>query len=165
MYHPEDDNLILLCNGALYNWSTLAHTYNIITKSTSDCEIILHMYKLYGIDKTIRELSGDFAFILLDRHKNKIYIGRDCIGVRSLYMGTSYDKKSIGIASEMKCLQNICNNDIWQVRPGCYYVIQNDLSFYYHEYHKYEYKENDDNHDDNLKELLIERDYDIINPI
>ena len=51
--HPDDFNITLICNGEIYNWKELADANNFNTKSTSDCEIIVHMYKKYGIEETI----------------------------------------------------------------------------------------------------------------
>ena len=50
------------------------------------------MYKKYGIEKTIKSLDGVFAFILMNDNINKIFIGRDPIGIRSLYVGETSDK-------------------------------------------------------------------------
>ena len=77
LVHPDDYNLTLICNGEIYNWKTLADENNFHTKSSSDCEIILHMYKKYGIEKTVKSLDGVFAFVLIDKTNNKIYAARD----------------------------------------------------------------------------------------
>ena len=45
------------------------------------------MYEKYGIEKTIKSLDGVFAFVLYDKSKNKIFIGRDPYGVRPLFLG------------------------------------------------------------------------------
>ena len=44
----EIDNIILICNGEIYNFSELAKENNIKMETDSDCEIIIHMYKLYA---------------------------------------------------------------------------------------------------------------------
>ena len=43
----EIDNLVLVCNGEIYNFRELAIANNITLKTDSDCEIILHLYRLY----------------------------------------------------------------------------------------------------------------------
>ena len=43
------NNITLVCNGEIYNYKELAHTNNINLTTDSDCEIILHLYLLYGI--------------------------------------------------------------------------------------------------------------------
>jgi len=119
--HPNDYNLTLICNGEIYNHKKLIYENNFSTKSSSDCEVILHMYKKYGIDKTIKSLDGVFAFVLIDNLKNKIFIGRDPIGIRSLYIGK--DKlNSILIGSECKTLSSICKY-VTLFSPGKYLAI------------------------------------------
>tara|TARA_B100000925_G_C22000022_1_gene470790 strand:- start:48 stop:1655 length:1608 start_codon:yes stop_codon:yes gene_type:complete len=130
LVHPDDYNLTLICNGEIYNWKTLADENNFHTKSSSDCEIILHMYKKYGIEKTVKSLDGVFAFVLIDKTNNKIYAARDPIGVRSMFI--SYDNNGIGIASEMKCLDGVSEQcDIDQFRPGFYWEINEGYTQYY----------------------------------
>ena len=40
-------NCILICNGEIYNFKELAKNNNINLTTQSDCEIIIHLYKLY----------------------------------------------------------------------------------------------------------------------
>jgi len=61
------------------------------------------MYKKFGIEKTIKSLDGVFAFILVDKKKNKVYFGRDPIGVRSLFVGKTIDGSTV-VASELKMM-------------------------------------------------------------
>ena len=116
MYHPTDNNLLLMCNGEIYNHNTLKEYYNIETESKSDCEIILHLYKLIGIESTIKQLDGVFAFLLYDIKHNIILVGRDKFGVRPMYYGTN----KIGeyyFSSEIKSLVHVCDN-IKSLPPG-----------------------------------------------
>ena len=39
--------------------------------SNNDCEIIIHLYKKFGIEETLNLLDGVFAFVLLDIEKKK----------------------------------------------------------------------------------------------
>ena len=119
--HPEDFNITVICNGEIYNWKKLADENNFKTRSTSDCEIIVHMYKKYGIKKTIESLDGVFAFVLIDKTKNMIFAGRDPIGVRSFYIGTS--EKTLVMASECKNLDNLCDSII-QFKPGTFICLK-----------------------------------------
>ena len=112
----HDFNITLICNGEIYNYSKLKLENKIITHSTSDCEIIVHLYKKYGFEKTINMLDGVFAILLLDLNKDIVYCARDPIGVRSLYY--AYDKQNnFGFSSEMKSIHNLFD-DIKQFPPG-----------------------------------------------
>lgn len=82
------DNIILVCNGEIYNHKELYNSMDdVIPKSNSDCEVIIHLYKKYGIKQTLQMLDGVFAFIIFDlRDKNlKIHVARDTYGVRPLF--------------------------------------------------------------------------------
>ena len=103
MAHPLDENVILMCNGEIYNHKELIEKYNFVDyKSESDCEIILWMYKMFGIERTLNELDGVFSFILLDI--DKIIIARDPYGVRPLFY--NFDK-DIFVSSELKGLSEL----------------------------------------------------------
>jgi len=107
MCHPKDSNLILLCNGEIYNYKSLINEFNLQSdyRSGSDCEIILHLYKLFGLSGVVRHIKGEYAFILIDLNNNTICAARDPYGVRSLYYAE--DSESFGFASEGKALYNL----------------------------------------------------------
>ena len=146
LIHPNNYNIILICNGEIYNHLKLKEQFQFKTNSNSDCEIILHLYTKFGFKKAIEMLDGVFACVLIDLNDNKniIYAARDPIGVRSMYIGNQNDYKSYGFASELKNFQSIFDN-IEQFKPGhiwdnisneyqCYYdkqIIYNNPSFNY----------------------------------
>ena len=88
IYHPNNRNLVLICNGEIYNSQKLIDTHDFVTYSNSDCEVILHMYQKFGILDTVKALDGVFAFVLYDGDKNCVYSARDPgTGVRPLFIG------------------------------------------------------------------------------
>lgn len=126
------DNIILICNGEIYNYKELYQQMNIVPDTQSDCEVIVHLYKRYGIDQTLQLLDGVFSFALLDQRieneDSRLYIARDPYGVRPLYCLHSPNKQEnvIGFASELKSLSNfvtcIPNSGytVSQFEPGTY---------------------------------------------
>ena len=113
-------------NSEIYNFRELYNELNITPKTNSDCEVIIHLYKQYGIEYTLSLLDGVFAFILYDRrHTNDvpvIHVARDPFGVRPFYILSSnneyinLDEKDenntikvydniIAFSSELKVLQ------------------------------------------------------------
>ena len=140
------DDVVLICNGEIYNYKKLYEYMNIQPTTGSDCEVIIHLYIKYGIEQTLTMLDGVFSFVLYDNRlsddlNNQIYIARDPYGVRPLYYlkhnttklySTNY-YKLFGFASELKCLEKIYNiennNDaankytIEQFKPGTYSVF------------------------------------------
>jgi asparagine synthase (glutamine-hydrolysing) len=109
------DNIYLICNGEIYNY----RSFNIPFETKSDCEVIIHLYKLYGIDYLLELLDGVFAFVLYDANIQKIYAARDPYGVRPLYY---YNSCGIGFASEIKQL-NTFSISVKHVEPGTYLEV------------------------------------------
>lgn len=98
------ENFTIVFNGEIYNYIELrkeliqkGHQF----KTTSDTEVILHLYKEYG-DEFINRLNGMFAFIIYDKFYRKIYIARDHFGIKPLYW--YQDKNHILFGSEIKAI-------------------------------------------------------------
>lgn len=133
--HPSDTKVTAICNGEIYNWKSLAIKYNFEIKSSNDCEVIVHMYKTFGIQRTVNELDGVFSFVIVDDNINKVYIARDPIGVRPMY----YGKDTVGniyICSELKGISNICDQEIKQFPSGHFSEINDSkpIRYYSHVY-------------------------------
>lgn len=114
------EDITLMCNGEIYNYLELCVQYGFEMTTESDCEIILHMYKKFGLDRTLKEIDGVFAFILHDP-KTGIFVARDPIGIRPLYSGTDPSNNTLAFASEMKSI-SFCPN-VFQFNPGHWWHI------------------------------------------
>lgn len=115
----------LICNGEIYNHRALAEKYGFESeiKTHSDCEIIVHMYRRFGIERTLNELEGVFALVLYDSMNNKIYVGRDPVGVRPCFIARD-EEGGIVVASEEKALFKCANRETVQhVHGGSYIQI------------------------------------------
>ena len=106
----------LICNGEIYNYKELYKMMNVTPTTSSDCEVIIHLYKKYGIEQTLQLLDGEFAFCLLDNSNfggtTSMYMARDPYGVRPMYtlLPTKLQMGSVfGFASELKQLSDISN--------------------------------------------------------
>jgi len=124
----QKDGVFLICNGEIFNYKDLIKKYKLENdyKSGSDCEIILHLYLLFGINMTCRLLDGEFAFILFDSRHGILYTARDHLGIRSLYMGQdindTYNPKfdnEICFSSELKAMPHM--DKIVQFPVGSYW--------------------------------------------
>ena len=80
------EDCVLICNGEIYNWMEFHYILDIPAKTGSDCEIIIHLYKKFGIEYTLNKLDGVFSFVLYDKNKKKIFIARDPYGIRPLFI-------------------------------------------------------------------------------
>lgn len=85
-----EDSIVLLCNGDIYNSRELFHQLGIEPKTKFSFEIIIPLYKKYGIEHTLLLLDGIFSFILLDNNVEtdnfKLYVARDPYGTKPLYL-------------------------------------------------------------------------------
>lgn len=109
---------ILICNGEIYNYKRLVNDYGFKMNSESDCEVILHMFDRFGLQHTIKELDGEYAFILHDEIKQRTYFVRDHLGIRPLFVGKTKNGEWI-IASEAKAMTHLCEF-VRPFLPGCY---------------------------------------------
>lgn len=125
------DNIVLICNGEIYNYKQLYELMHVKPHTESDCEVILHMYLKYGIEQTLTMLDGVFSFILYDIKNHKLLVARDPYGVRPLY--SIHGGKFYGFASELKCLTEFNNHShehhVEQFSPGTYseFVMKDNL--------------------------------------
>ena len=131
------NDIVLICNGEIYNYTFLYESMNVTPLTDSDCEVIIHLYLKYGIEQTLNMLDGVFSFILYDNRitedlNNKMFIARDPYGVRPLYYikptNDNIFTNLYGFASELKCLEEFYNNDvdgyiIKQFEPGTYSIL------------------------------------------
>ena len=102
--YNEDNSIILVCNGEIYNFPELydrliasGHKF----KTRSDNEAIIHLYEMYGT-KCVEHLNGMFAFALWDKNKKLLMLARDRMGVKPLYY--ALQNNSIYFSSELKGL-------------------------------------------------------------
>lgn len=80
-------NYVIAFNGEVYNFKKIREElenlgYKFI--SHSDTEVILYSYKEWGIN-AVHKFIGMFAFAILDKTKNKLFLVRDRAGVKPLY--------------------------------------------------------------------------------
>tara|TARA_B100000700_G_C15035726_1_gene852700 strand:+ start:555 stop:2186 length:1632 start_codon:yes stop_codon:yes gene_type:complete len=117
----------LICNGEIYNHKTLSEKYNFKTETNSDCEIIIHMFAKFGMNRTCRELDGVFALSLYDKKEGILYSARDRYGVRPSFFGASSGEYFV--ASEIKAMSDIAEK-IQHFPPGSWWSSETPQSFY-----------------------------------
>jgi asparagine synthase (glutamine-hydrolysing) len=140
----KKDGLSLICNGEIYSFRKSINEFGFDYQSHSDCEIILHLFQRVGIAETMKRLDDEFAFVLYDENAKKVYIGRDPLGIRSLYYGVT-EHGEYAFSSEMKGL-GFCK-EVKQFPPGHWGEISDlkNQKIEFHRYYDYEYKRMDKN--------------------
>ena len=83
----EDGNVVVICNGEIYNFRALrdelisrGHRFS----TNSDCEVIVHLYEELG-EKCIERLRGMFALAVWDSLRGRLLLARDRIGIKPFY--------------------------------------------------------------------------------
>lgn len=100
----EDETMLVLCNGEIYNYRELrkelvekGHKF----RTNCDVEVIVHLYEEYGAD-FVNELNGQFGFVVYDIRQNRLLCARDHVGIAPFFY-TVVDNLFI-FASEMKAI-------------------------------------------------------------
>ncbi|MCB0509219.1 MAG: asparagine synthase (glutamine-hydrolyzing) [Chitinophagales bacterium] len=100
-----NNSLHLIFNGEIYNYRELRD--GLITKfgeqfqTQSDTEVILRMYKHYGVE-CVSHFNGFFAFAIYDEASDQVFIARDRMGIKPLFFAQK--AKQFYFASELKAL-------------------------------------------------------------
>lgn len=121
----HDGRYVIAFNGEIYNHRKIRKmlienpSYNISENDfvgTSDTEVLLEAFSVWGIEETINKCKGMFAIALLDTKDNSLYLIRDRIGEKPLYygrVGASFVFASdIGCISVLDGFDNEINTDV-----------------------------------------------------
>ena len=95
----KSDNFEIIFNGEIYNFKEIKEKFNIKTKSKTDTEIILELYKIKK-EKCLEHLNGIFAFVILDKRKKTLFCARDRLGIKPFYFYN--DNDNFIFSSEIK---------------------------------------------------------------
>jgi len=96
--------LALIFNGTIYNFPALRSElqdkgYHFF--SSGDSEVILKAYAEWG-EACVERLHGMFAFAVWDMRKQRLFLGRDRLGIKPLYY--SFNNKRLLFASNAQAL-------------------------------------------------------------
>src|SRR5262245_28668777 len=99
----EDRSLARVCDGHVFNTGSLRAWLHDRghTVGRHSCELLLHLYEEEGVAGW-RRADGQFALALWDAQTRRLVLGRDFLGVRTLYYWSRGD--AIVFASEIKAL-------------------------------------------------------------
>lgn len=145
----KEAQVALMMNGEVYNafdfkQGLIAKGY--VFQGSSDTEVVLHLYLEYGLNGMLERLNGMFALAIYDGRQQNLYLVRDRVGIKPLYV--LQEENRIAFASEMKSFKalpnfkfkldesklsefllfrNVINHTLFQnivnVSPGTYWTI------------------------------------------
>src|SRR3569623_607233 len=100
----EGGRLAITFNGEIYNHEAIRRdleTRGRRFRTTSDTEVLLHLYALEGPDM-VHALRGMYAFAIWDEAKRGLCLARDPYGIKPLYYAD--DGATFRFASQVKAL-------------------------------------------------------------
>ncbi|MBP6406053.1 MAG: asparagine synthetase B, partial [Ramlibacter sp.] len=100
----DDGQIAVVQNGEIFNYVELAadlRRQGVVLKTASDTEVILRLYEREGIS-FVSKLNGMFAIAIDDLREDALYLVRDRIGVKPLYVAD--DGTRVAFASEIKAI-------------------------------------------------------------
>lgn len=103
----EDESLVVVCNGEIYNFRELRRELEAEGrrfKTQSDTEVVLHAYAQWG-EGFVARLNGMFGFAIWDARAQTLLVGRDRLGIKPIYYLD--DGRRVVFASEAKALLEV----------------------------------------------------------
>ena len=125
--YSGDGQRVIIGNGELYNFPALRKQYepSHTFRTRSDTEIALHLWEEHGTE-TASMLDGMFAFAIADGEQ--LYLARDAIGIKPLYLGKTDD--GLMFASELKALIGHAR-EVQEFPAGCWYHSEKGFGRFY----------------------------------
>jgi len=100
----EDGQVVVTFNGEIYNCRELQAELEAAGHcfvSQTDTEVLVHGYEQWGAQLPER-LNGQFAFCILDKNRQQLFLARDRLGIKPLYVAVQGERFVFG--SELKVL-------------------------------------------------------------
>ena len=82
----DDESIVVVFEGKIHNVDEIKRMLGSGTSFRTDCsgETLVHLYAKEG-EKALARVNGKFAFALWDERRQKLLLGRDHLGVESLF--------------------------------------------------------------------------------
>ena len=113
-----DHGIVITVNGEIYNFKTLRaelEEQGAHFRSGSDSEVILHGYRVWGIEKLADKIDGMYVATIYDPAQNQLTILRDRAGIKPLYY--YHHGRNFAYASELKALKCFLNAEDVSINP------------------------------------------------
>lgn len=152
----DNGRWLIAFNGEIYNHQELRRELDAsrtkVWRGHSDTEVLLAAFAHWGVDQTLQRVNGMFALALWDRQERKLYLARDQMGEKPLYL--AWLPNGIAFASELKAFihlpgfkaeidrsaialllrygyvptPHVIYRDVFKLPQGCYIVLDRTLA-------------------------------------
>lgn len=123
----KEKEIYAIVNGEFYEYGKIknfleskGHQFS----TNSDSEILIHLYKRYGVD-CFKYLNGEFAFVVWDSRKQLIFAGKDRFGIKPLFYTKHND--SFYFASEIKAFKKLSVPFVWDLTNLNFSIVGQSL--------------------------------------
>lgn len=102
----EDDNVVVVYNGEVYNFAELARELQGLGfsfRTRCDTEVILHAWRAWG-EACVERFRGMFAFAIYDKNQQSVFLARDRLGIKPLFYSI-IGGDTLVFGSELKVLK------------------------------------------------------------
>jgi asparagine synthase (glutamine-hydrolysing) len=148
----KEAQVALMMNGEVYNafdYKPELEAKGYLFKGHSDTEVVLNLYLEYGLEGMLKRLNGMFAIAIYDGREKALFLIRDRVGIKPLYV--LQENNRISFSSEMKSFKalpdfrfeldesklsefllfrNAINNTLFKnivnIEPGSYWRIDSE---------------------------------------
>lgn len=84
-FYSKSKKHLIVYNGEIYNYKELSKKYRISLTTNCDTELLVELYEKIG-SKMLDDLNGMFAFVIFNLDNEEIFIARDRLGIKPLYI-------------------------------------------------------------------------------
>lgn len=99
----------LAYNGEIYNHLSLRKALKEkgieLPDGSSDTSTLFHYLIQFGVERTLRDIRGMYAFAFADTSRNEVFLCRDRFGIKPLYW--TFQNGTLYWASEVKAIRTI----------------------------------------------------------
>ncbi|CAK9321016.1 unnamed protein product [Citrullus colocynthis] len=130
------DEMYCMFKGSLNNLSRLNKQYGL-SKATNEAMFVIEAYRTlrdrgpYPADQVLKELEGNFAFVVFDRKAGSVFAALDAHEGMNLYWGTAGDG-SLVISDNLEVIKGGCAKSFAPFPPGCMFHSEGGLMSFEH---------------------------------